>query len=186
VGLHRPDSGAIPGGRTYARYPRYPQAICAWCDSESMTASSRGRDDPPATEVSLPSHGPGGCLAPSSDVWPAEADGRAADEAAAMRTRTGLPFSGCGGGRLCTAPNRDLNGLRARQEPAPDQRPSGLRNGTGRTPALRSEDQPGRKRCLRASALPPAQKELRLRRGRAGPGFGPGAANQAWTQGFGS
>jgi hypothetical protein len=180
------DFAPVPAARTYARYPRYPQAICAWSDSESVTASGCGRDDPPATEVSLPSHSPGGCLAPSSDRWPAEADGRAADEAAAMRTRTGLPFSGCGGGRLRTAPIRDLNGLRARQEPAPDQRPSGLRNGTGRTPALRSQDQPGRKRCLRASALPPAQKELRFRRGRAGPGFGPGAAKPAWLQRFGA
>jgi hypothetical protein len=75
--------------------------------------------------------------------------------------------------------------LRGNSGPAPDQRPSGPRNGPGRTPDLRIQDQPGRKRCLRASALPPAQKELRFRRGRAGPGFGPGAANQAWTQGFG-
>jgi hypothetical protein len=59
----------------------------------------------------------------------------------------------------------------------PDQGPSGRRNGSGGTPDLRIEDQPGRKRCLRTGALPPAQKELRLRRGRAGPGFGPGAAN---------
>jgi hypothetical protein len=90
-----------------------------------MTASGRGRDDPPATEVSLPSHGPGGCLIPSSDWRSVEADGRAAEEAAAMRTRTGLPFSVCGGGRLRKAPNRNrlsfgmawnrlrTNGLRA-------------------------------------------------------------------------
>ena len=30
-----------------------------------------------------------------------------------MRTRTGLPFSGCGGGRLRAAPTRNPNGLRA-------------------------------------------------------------------------
>jgi len=89
---------------TYAHYPRYPQAESAWCDSDSVTASGCGRDDLPATEESLPSHSPGGCLTPSSDWRSAEADGRAADEAAAMRTRTGLPFSGCDGGRLRTAP----------------------------------------------------------------------------------
>ena len=67
--------------------------------------------------------------------------------------------------------------LRGNSGPAPDQRPSGQRNGPGRTPDPRIQDQPGRKRCLRTSALPQAQKELRLRRGRAGPGFGAGAAN---------
>ena len=122
----------------------------------------------------------------SSDGKPgAEADGRAADEAAAMRTRTGLPFSGCDGGRLREAPIRNSKRPSGQVpsgmfwEPAPDQRSSDRRNGPGRTPDLRIQDQPGRKRCLRTSALPPAQKELRLRRGRAGPGFGPGAANQA-------
>ena len=166
------------GGRTYAHYPRYPQAESAWSDSVSMTASIRGRDDPPATEESLPSHSPGGCLARSSDLRLAEADGRAADEAAAMRTMAGLPFSGCDGGRLREAPIRNRDHLRVRPEPGPDQGSSDRRNGSGGTPDLRIEDQPGRRRCLRTSALPPAQKELRLRRGRAGPGFGPGAANQ--------
>ena len=97
----------VPDRPTYAHYPRYPQAESPWSTRESVTASGCGRDDPPATEVSLPSHSPGGCLAPSSDVRSAKADGRAADEAAAMRTRTGLPFSGCGGGRLRAAPIRD-------------------------------------------------------------------------------
>ena len=107
MGARDGDFVPVPARRTYAHYPRYPQVDSPWFDSDSMTASNRGRDDPPATEVSLPSHSPGGCLAPSSDRWPAEADGRAADEAAAMRTRTGLPFSGCGGGRLRKAPIRN-------------------------------------------------------------------------------
>jgi hypothetical protein len=117
------------GPASYARYPRYPQAESAWCDSESVTASGRGRDDLPATGESLPSHSPGGRLVPSSDWRPAEADGRAADEAAAMRTRTGLPFSGCDGGRLREAPIRNRDHLRVRTEPAPDQRSSDRRNG---------------------------------------------------------
>ncbi len=129
---HRPpgrQNRGRSGATSYARYPHYPQAESAWSDSVSVTASIRGRDDPPATEESLPSHSPGGCLARSSDLRLAEADGRAADEAAAMRTMAGLPFSGCDGGRLREAPIRNRNGPRARPEPAPDQRSSDRRNG---------------------------------------------------------
>ena len=155
--------------RSYARYPRYPQAESAWCDSESVTASRCGRDDLPATEESLPSHSPGGRLVPSSDWRPAEADGRAADEAAAMRTRTGLPFSGCDGGRLREAPIRNLKRPSGTTGTGTGPKVFGPEERTGGTPDLRIQDQPGRKRCLRTSALPPAQKELRFRRGRAGP-----------------
>ena len=115
----------------------------------------------------------------SSDGKPrAEADGRAADEAAAMRTRTGLPFSGCDGGRLREAPIRNLKRPSGTTGTGTGPKVFGPAERTGRTPDLRIQDQPGRRRCLRTGALPPAQKELRLRRGRAGPGFGPGAANQ--------
>jgi hypothetical protein len=103
-----------------------------------------------------------------------------------MRTRTGLPFSGCDGGRLRTAPIRDLKRPSGTMGTGTGPRVFGPAERTGGTPDLRIQDQPGRERGLRTDALPPAQKELRLRRGRAGPGFGPGAANPAWTQRFGA
>jgi hypothetical protein len=93
---------------SYARYPCYPQADSAWNAPAFVTAMGRGRDDLPATEDSLPSHSPGqdraGCLRAARRI---EADGRAADEAAARRTMAGLPFSGCESGRLREAPTGD-------------------------------------------------------------------------------
>jgi hypothetical protein len=134
-----------------------------------VTASWRGRDEPPATGASLPSHSPGGRLADRFRTGCLERKRTAG-------RLTKPPRSGRG--RACPSANAKAAGF--------DQRPSGPRTAfgpegdrPGRTPDLRIRDQPGSKRCLRASALPPAQKELRLRRGRAGPGFGPGAANQA-------
>ena len=171
-----PDKCAIRRCHTYARYPRYPQADSTWSDSDSMTASGCGRDDPPATEVSLPSHSPGGCLVPSSD----------GDRLKRTAGRLTKPPR-CGRGRAC--PSADAKAAGFVKRPSGTDTPSG-EFGTGagpkafgpeerpgRTPDPRIQDQPGRKRCLRTSALPPARKELRLRRGRAGPGFGPGAAN---------
>ncbi len=78
------------------------------------------------------------------------------------------------------------NGLRTGKGTGTGPKAFGPAERTGGTPDLRIQDRPGRKRCLRASALPPVRKGLRFRRGRAGPGFGLGAANPVWTQGFGS
>ncbi len=175
------------GTGSYARYPHYPQADSAWSKSDSMTASGCGRDDLPATEESLPSHSPGGRLVERLRTGSLERKRTAGRLTKPRRWRTmaGLPFSGCESGRLRKAPIRNRHAFGFAGTGAgptvfgPAERPGG-------TPDLRIQDQPGRKRCLRAGALPPAQKGLRFRRGRAGPGFGPGAANKVWTQGFGS
>ena len=132
-----------------------------------VTASGCGRDDLPETEESLPSHSRSGCPAGRlRAAGQAEAKGRAADEAAARRTMAGLPFSGCESGRL-------------RKAPTVSRRPSGTwETGPGRTPDLRVQDLPGGS-GISVSAPPPAEKGLRLLIGRAGPGFGPGAAKPA-------
>ena len=195
---------------SYARYPHYPQVESAWSDSETVTASGCGRDDPPATGESLPSHSPGGNLAGRlRAIGQAEADGRAADEAAARRTMAGLPSSGCESGMLRKRPSGSPNAFGREGKPSEPGRPSGtLGTGTGPkafgaaertggTPDLRIEDQPGRKRGFRASALPPARKGLRFRKrsGRTGlrpgscePGVDPGLRLMAMprrNQGFG-
>jgi hypothetical protein len=185
----RARTGAVPaaekGPRLYTHYPRYPQADSAWTDSDSVTASGCGRDDLPATEESLPSHSPGGCLVPSSD----------GDRLKRTAGRLTKPQRS-GRGRACPSANAKAAGFDQRpSEPGPSSDGKGTGPGptafgpaerSGRTPDLRIQDQPGGKRCLRTGALPPARTELRLPIGRAGPGFGPGAANQAWTRGLGS
>ena len=127
-----------------------------------------------------------------ADAWPRLRTGGRQERTAGRLTKP--PHSGRG--RAC--PSADARAAGFAQRPSgtleafgrtgnriPDQGSPDRRNGTGGTPDLRIEDQPGRKRDLRIGALPPAQKGLRLRRGRAGPGFGPGAANQAAPRGFG-
>jgi hypothetical protein len=115
-----------------------------------VTATSRGRDDLSETKGSLPSHSrsgrPAGRLRAAGQV---EVQGRAADEAAARRTMTGLPFSGCESGRLREAPTRN-------------QEPSGWRNrirwDTGPSGSGPARAESGTSVC----APPPAEK-----------GFGP-------------
>jgi hypothetical protein len=81
-----------------------------------------------------------------------------------------LPFSLCESGMLREAPI-GTKGLRT--------------GGTGqaghRTFGSRTSPAEG---GTSVRALPPAREKLRLRQGRAGPGFGPGAANPAMTQGL--
>jgi len=94
--------------RFYPRNPHYPQAESAFPRPRIVTASGRGRDELPATEDRLPSHSRSGCPAGRFRAeGRTEAQGRAADEAAARRTMTGLPFSGCESGRLREAPTPD-------------------------------------------------------------------------------
>ena len=149
--------------RTYSRYPRYPQAESAWPPGFFVTASGCGRDDLSETKESLPSHSRSGC--PAGRLRAAgrtEAKGRAADEAAARRTMAGLPFSGCESGRLREAPN-GTESLRAR--------------GTGRRDTGPSGSGPARRKAGFRSARRHRRKRASARICRAGPGFGPGAAN---------
>lgn len=139
-----------------------------------MTASSRGRDDLPATEESLPSHSPGGCLVPSSD----------GDRLKRTAGRLTKPLRS-GRGRACPSAIAKAAGFDQRPSgPGPSSDGKGTGTGPkafgpadrpGRTPDLRIQDQPGGKRCLRAGALPPARKELRLRTWSGRTGFRPGS-----------
>jgi hypothetical protein len=155
----------VPQGRRHFD-PEAPRHL----GHEKPPADDASADDPPATEGSLPSHSPGGNRAGRlRAARRMEADGRAADEAAARRTMTGLPFSECGSGRLRKAPTRN-------------QRPSGSRNRTGRTPDLRVQDQPGRRRDFGSRAATGEE-------GASAPdmsgrtGFRPGSCEAARTQG---
>ena len=118
----------------YPRYPRYPQAHCAWTDSLFVTALVGGRDDLPATGESLPSHSlsqsQAGRLRVAGQV---EAKGRAADEAAARRKLRACPLADAKAAGFESA-HRSPGGLRARGKPS------------GGTPDLRVQDQPGGKR----------------------------------------
>jgi hypothetical protein len=171
-------SGGNPGRRSYARYPRYPQVDCAWTGAFFMTASGCGRDDLPETEESLPSHSPGGSSGPCLRVMAgAETDGRAADEAAARR-------------KLRACPLADAKAAGFVKRPRDPDRPTGTGgthfgtggfgrgNRLGRTPDLRVQDQPGRKRDFGSRAATGREAGFGLRIFRAGPGFGPGAAKR--------
>lgn len=118
----------------YPRYPRYPQAHCAWTDSLFVTALVGGRDDLPATGESLPSHSlsqsQAGRLRVAGQV---EAKGRAADEAAARRKLRACPLADAKAAGFESA-HRSPGDLRARGKPS------------GGTPDLRVQDQPGGKR----------------------------------------
>jgi hypothetical protein len=46
----------LPAAKTCPRYPHYPQADSCWCDSDSVTVSSRGREEAdPETDRDFPS-----------------------------------------------------------------------------------------------------------------------------------
>ena len=185
MGARRPESRAIRSLATYARYPRYPQADSAWTDSDSMTASGCGRDDLPATGESLPSHSPGGCLIPSSDWRSAEADGRAADEAAAMRTMAGLPFSGCESGRLREAPIRNrpsFGNVGDGSGPETFGPSDRIRPDTGS-----SDPGPARQKAVSSDRRAATGSEgASAPEGSGRTGLRPGSCERAWTQGFGS
>ena len=162
--LHRNrDSGRT--GATYARYPRYPQAESAWCDSFFMTASGCGRDDLPATEESLPSHSPSGC--PAGRL-------RAAGGRKRKAGRLTKPPPG-GRGRACPSADAKAAGFVKRP-----RNPGGLRARGNRT--RRDTGPSGSGPARRKAGLRSARRHRR--RGasapylRAGPGFGPGAANR--------
>lgn len=130
--------------RTYARYPRFPQADSVWCDSVFVTASGRGRDDRPATvrKPSQPRPERNGPLCPTRQRGNGAKAGRLTK-----------PPPG-GSYRACPNAQADAAGF--------EKRPNGsgrlrAREPTGRTPGgLRVfQDRPGGKRGLRASASPP-------------------------------
>lgn len=138
-----------------------------------MTARGRGRDELSETKGSLPSHSRSGCPAGHLRVaGQVRSKGGAADEAAARRTMTGLPFSECESGRLREAPIPEPSAF-GREEP--DQ---------ARHRTFGFKDLPRRKAGFR-SARRHRRKRASARIGRAGPGFGPGAANRR-TQRFGA
>jgi hypothetical protein len=97
-----------------------------------MTAFGCGRDDLPATEDSLPSHSPSRDRPLPSGIKLIEADGRAADEAAARRKLRACPLANAKAACFESAHR--------------NQGSSDLRNRTGGTPDLRVQDRPGRKR----------------------------------------
>jgi len=97
-----------------------------------MTARGCGRDALSETEESLPSHSRSGC--PAGRLRAAgqvEVQGRAADEAAARRTMTGLPFSGCESGRLREAPTPEPRAFGLEGKVRQDTGPSGSRTCPG-------------------------------------------------------
>ena len=80
--------------RTYARYPRYPQVDSAFTRPDFMTATGCGRDSLPETGDRLPSHSPSGNRAGRlRAARRMEAEGRAADEAAARRKLRACPLA---------------------------------------------------------------------------------------------
>lgn len=97
-----------------------------------------------------------------------EADGRAADEAAARRTMTGLPFSECESGRLRKAPN-------------PEPKAFGLEEPDQAGHRTQVQDQPGRRRDFGSRAATGGK-------GASAPdmsgrtGFRPGSCEAARTQ----
>jgi len=132
------ESGA-QGAWIYPRYPRYPQAVCPFNGNIFVTAISPWprRSSGNGGEPSQPQPRPSGIA--SHQAQGGEAEGRAADEAAARRTMAGLPFSGCESGRL-------------REAPIGFQAAFGhVGNREGRTPDLRVQDLSGRKAGLRSA-----------------------------------
>ena len=86
----------------------------AWCESESMTAFVRGRDDLPATGDSLPSHSQGVAGYRSSDRQGRRSGGRAADEAAARRKLRACPLADAKAACFVKRPLGYPSGLRMR------------------------------------------------------------------------
>ena len=160
-------ASARTGRGFYPRYPRYPQVESAFAGAGIMTASRRGRDDPSETTESLPSHSRSGC--PAGRLRAAgqvRSKGRAADEAAARRTMTGLPFSECESGRLREAPIFGTERLRAGG------------TGAGGTANLRVQRPAQAESGISVSASPPVEKGFGPdRSGRTG--FRPGGCEPA-------
>jgi hypothetical protein len=150
-------SGGFRELRTYTRYPHYPQVDSPFTARIFVTLCLRGRDDLPATGDSLPSHSPSGNRAGRlRAARRMEAEGRAADEAAARRKLRACPLANAKAACFEKRP-RNPGGLRARGGPFRDQEPSGSRNRTGRTPGFG----PGPAR--RKARLRPARRHRRRR-----------------------
>ena len=104
-----------------------------------MTATGGGRDDLPATGESLPSHSPSpGRAGRLRAAGPAEATGRAADEAAARRKLRACPLADAKAAGFESA-----HGFQAAF--------GHVGNREGRTPDLRVQDLSGRKAGLRSA-----------------------------------
>ena len=195
--MPRPRAKIAPRAASYARYPRYPQAESPWRrlgfrDSFRMwPRRSSGNGGKPSQPQ--PRRMPGLVFGRR----PAEADGRAADEAAAMRTRTGLPFSGCDGGRLRTAPIRNLK--RPSGTDRNRHRTKGLRaGGTDRRDTGSSDPGPARQKAMSSgkraatgsegTSVPEGSGRTGFRPGSCEPGMDPGLRLMAMSrrnQGFG-
>jgi hypothetical protein len=103
--------------RTYTRYPHYPQVDSPFTARIFVTLSVRGRDNFPATGDRLPSHSPSGHRAGRlRAAGRADAEGRAADEAAARRKLRACPLANAKAACFVKRP-RNPGGLRARGGP---------------------------------------------------------------------
>jgi hypothetical protein len=109
-----------------------------------------------------------------------------------MRTRTGLPFSGCDGGRLREAPIRNPKRPSGQVpsgmfwEPVPDQRSSDRRNGP-RQDTGSSDSGPARQKAMSSDKRAATGSEgASAPEGSGRTGFRPGSCERGGTQGFGS
>jgi hypothetical protein len=178
-------SGGFREPPTYTRYPHYPQVDSPFIARIFVTLWLRGRDDLPATGDSLPSHSPSGNRADRlRAAGRTDAEGRAADEAAARRKLRACPLANAKAACFVKRP-RNPGGLRARGGPIRNREPSGLRNRKGGTPDFG----PGPVR--RKAGLRPTRRHRRRRSFgfivlRAGPEASAfGSCETAGTQGFG-